>query len=181
MESDGPAAACKDAVKPGDVSTHEALGVKIRGIGRVDNFGVTDDRREKTKGSGQWRGKFRCSGSNTKQEHAQKRHKRLFPCTFCVPYTYTGERDAVVVKDHCTVDAPDGTESRVKQEFSLLHNHVMHGVLTVMSAMGELVMVKSLDQHLTDRERAFVGLFAGTHVSVSDIQVKRLQQTAHGR
>jgi hypothetical protein len=174
MESGGTAAACNDVVKPGDVSTHDALGVKIRGIGRVDNFGVTDDRREKQKGSGQWRGKFRCSGSNTKQEHAQKKHKRLSPCTFCVPYTYTSEPNTVVVKDHCMVDSPDGTESRVKQAFSLLHNHAMHGVLTVMSAMGELVMVKSLDQHLTDRERAFVGLFAGTHVSISDIQVNRL-------
>ena len=40
-----------------------------------------------------------------------------------------------------------------------------------MSAEGELIKVKSLEQHLTEREKALIGLFAGTHVSVSDIQV----------
>jgi hypothetical protein len=175
MQTDGTVAAAEDTVKPGDVfATHLALDVKIRGIARVDNFGVTDARREKKKGSGQWRGKYRCSGSNTKQEHAQKRRKRVESCTFCVPYTYTDD-GTVVVKDHCLIASPDGTESQVRQEFDLSHNHAMHGVLTVMSAMGELVKVKSLDQHLTDRERAFVGLFAGTHVSISDIQVNRLK------
>jgi hypothetical protein len=157
--------------KPGDVyDSHHALERTVGELARIDNFSLTDDKREKKRGTGLWRGKFRCSGSNTKEQH-RKKQKPLYACPFCVPYTYIADDGSVVIKEFCLIDSPDGSGARVQQEFCLEHNHVMHGVMTVVSAMGEMVTVKSMDQQLTDRERAFVGMFAGTHVSVAEIQV----------
>lgn len=134
---------------------------------REQNFSLVTNKREKDKGSGLWRGKFTCSGSNTKQA---KKLKTDLECTFCVPFSYVRADGTHIVKPFCIRDAVDGVGTE-QQHLSLEHNHQMLGVLSVMSAEGELIKVKSLEQHLTEREKALIGLFAGTHVSVSDIQV----------
>jgi hypothetical protein len=155
--------------KPGDVhESVESLHKELKVYSRLLNFSVVSDKREKKKGSGLFRGKFTCSGSNTKQAHAACRMTPL-NCKFCVPYTYNADF-SVVVKDHCEVKEADGSGGKTRIEMTLEHSHTMIGVMNVTSAMGEVIRVKSMDNHLTDRERAFIGLFAGTHVSVADIQ-----------
>jgi hypothetical protein len=155
--------------KPGAIyATIDVLEKALRAYSRLHNFSVVNDKREKKKGTGLFRGKFVCSGSNTKQAHAACRMTPL-NCKFCVPYTYNADF-SVVVKDHCEVKEADGSGGKTRIEMTLEHSHTMIGVMNVTSAMGEVIRVKSMDNHLTDRERAFIGLFAGTHVSVADIQ-----------
>jgi hypothetical protein len=161
--------------KPGDVhESVDALHKALKEYSRLLNFSVVSDKREKKKGSGMFRGKFTCSGSNTKQAHAACKMTPL-PCTFCVPYTYNPDA-SIVVKEFCEVKEADGSGRLTRVDMTLDHNHTMLGVLNLMSAMGEVITVKSMDNHLTDRERAFIGLFAGTHVSVADIQASAHSQ-----
>jgi hypothetical protein len=160
-------------VRPGDVfKTVKDVEDMIQEYARLHNFTVVNSKKEKSTGSGHFRGVFWCSGSNTKESHKQTATNKPTPCTFHVPYTYNKDK-SILIKPASYKDAGECNNRKRCVEYSLHHNHTMFGVLNLMSALGDIITVKSMDKQLTIGERNLIGVFKGTHVGVSDIQVAR--------
>jgi hypothetical protein len=94
---DTPPAAETDAAAPGEdeccwVCAPEdeyadlgALWSLMKTHARTHNFSLLNPKREKTVGSGLWRGTFKCAGCNTKQAHVSKSKNMFSACFPCFP------------------------------------------------------------------------------------------------
>jgi len=101
---DTPPAAETDAAAPGEdeccwVCAPEdeyadlgALWSLMKTHARTHNFSLLNPKREKTVGSGLWRGTFKCAGCNTKQAHVSKSKNMFSACFPCFPPAFPAFR-----------------------------------------------------------------------------------------